>query len=198
MHRCPIKDALFRFHIFNGEDSTYVEYTHPVPVFLCQPDPSQKISRQFYEAYTDLLTLVNGLHHDECMSKITAPCICGKPAKDALKSPINLLHLAQPMIIMQSVPVCGDKVCGVQVGKQLMEKQNKTMATAREEENKVFMKMDCDVCKSLDAKRCAGCGRVAYCGKECQTKAWKKHKSECGRKMLNTPSSGPELPYGII
>ena len=178
--------------------ASYLEHAHPVPDFLCQPNPNQQTSRQFYEAYTDVLTVVNGLHHDECMSKITTACICGNPAKDALKSPVNLLHLIQPMVVMQIAPVCGAKDCGVKVGKQLMEKQNKTIATGKHEENKVFMKMKCDVCETPDAKRCAGCGQVAYCSKECQKEAWKAHKSECKRKKLNTPRLAVDLPYEII
>jgi hypothetical protein len=32
-------------------------------------------------------------------------------------------------------------------------------------------------------KKCARCGQVSYCGKECQTKAWKSHKKACKQKQ---------------
>ncbi len=88
------REAIFRFHIYNNEEITRLEHKHPVPVFLCEPKASQQASQQFYQACLDVLTIVTAQHHDECMSKITAPCTeCGKPAKDALKSPMSYLHL---------------------------------------------------------------------------------------------------------
>jgi len=84
-------------------------------------------------------------------------------------------------------PVCGSKSCEIQARKELGELQKKVMQTGKEEVDKVFLKMDCDVCKKPDAKRCAGCGQVAYCGKDCQKEAWTTHKSACKRRKLKTP-----------
>jgi hypothetical protein len=33
-----------------------------------------------------------------------------------------------------------------------------------------------------ETKKCGGCGKVYYCGKDCQRRHWKWHKPECGQK----------------
>ena len=195
----PTKDAIFRFHIDNNGEISYVEYKHPVPTFLCQPNPYQQASQQFYEAFIDVLTIVNAQHHNECMSKIAATCAgCGSTAMDALKSPINYLHLAEPMIIIQLVPVCGSRACEAKVRKQMIDKQNMGVVVAKEEEEMVFIKMNCDVCNAPNSKRCAGCGQVAYCSMDCQKEAWKAHKPNCKRRNLKAPRPDPNLPYKVI
>ncbi len=62
----------------------------------------------------------------------------------------------------------------------LLAAQQKEMK-AEEEEGKSFddAKMECAVRGKEGAKRCAGCGRVGYCGKECQSEGWKAHKRDC-------------------
>ena len=40
----------------------------------------------------------------------------------------------------------------------------------------------CAVCQSMnDPKPCAGCRGIYYCGKECQAKHWREHKTICRR-----------------
>ena len=192
------RDAIFRFHIVNGSKYTFFEYKRPVPAFLCEPDLEQKESQQFYESLIDVLSIVTAEHHDECMSKITTPCVgCGAPSKDALKAPINYLNLAEPMVILQIAGWCGAQTCDTRVRQYLIEKQYKSVSSAQESEKNVFMKMDCAVCNAPDAKRCAGCGQVAYCGVECQKEAWKAHKRSCKRRNLKEgPRAG--LPYEAI
>lgn len=47
----------------------------------------------------------------------------------------------------------------------------------------------------IEIKPCAGCRKVSYCGKACQTKDWKlEHKFEC--KLL-APATRPSLPPGV-
>jgi len=40
---------------------------------------------------------------------------------------------------------------------------------------------ECAFCHSNtgDLKRCLGCKKVFYCGKQCQTQHWKEHKKKC-------------------
>lgn len=40
---------------------------------------------------------------------------------------------------------------------------------------------ECAFCHSNtgDLKRCLGCKKVFYCGKQCQTQHWKEHKKRC-------------------
>eukprot|EP00966_Prymnesium_polylepis_P065439 1518826-Prymnesium_polylepis.2 len=37
----------------------------------------------------------------------------------------------------------------------------------------------CDHCGQRALKKCAGCGTVVFCNKECQTRAWPRHKKLC-------------------
>ena len=45
----------------------------------------------------------------------------------------------------------------------------------------------CSYCKKDQSalKKCLSCGKVQYCGKECQIKHWKKHKSTCKLSSKN-------------
>ena len=40
---------------------------------------------------------------------------------------------------------------------------------------------ECAFChsKAKDLKRCFGCKKVFYCGKQCQTQHWKEHRPDC-------------------
>ena len=194
------KPALFDFRIHNVDKVTSIIHTHPVPTFLCSPSESTQNSKAFYEAFIDVLSLITNQHHDECMKAITSPCAnCGNPTKDALKTPMSYLHLAEPMVIVQVTPVCGSKQCEVKVRTQLVETQKKVMGEeGGEHDRKIYGKMSCEGCGKEDAKRCAGCGSVAYCGKECQKKGWKMHKRLCHRRKLVTPAEKVELPYEVI
>lgn len=63
----------------------------------------------------------------------------------------------------------------------------------------MFGKMVCGVCRKEDAKRCAGCGTVAYCGKVCQAQGWKAHKKDCGRSWRKKKEmEAVGLPYETI
>ena len=48
---------------------------------------------------------------------------------------------------------------------------------------------ECSYCRSRSnkMKKCTGCGKTWYCGKECQASHWKTHKTSC--KPLQSPSS---------
>lgn len=192
------KPALFRFHIMNRPNITDIEHTHPVPTFLCNPSASQKGSQEWKDAFIDVISVVTNQHHDECMHAITSPCIsCKQPAKDALRTPMSCLHLAEPMVMVQIDPVCGSNVCDIRARQFLAQMQEKEMREGREHEKKIYGKMNCRFCGKKDAKRCTGCGEVAYCGRECQKKGWKDHKQDCHRKNLKEVAGGG-MPYEEI
>ena len=70
---------------------------------------------------------------------------------------------------------------------------------AKEDEGKMYGKMECAVCGKGDAKRCAGCGTVGYCGKACQAQGWKDHKRDCGRRWKSKRDEKVVgLPYETI
>ena len=193
------KEALFRYLIYNYEDITHLEYTHPVPTFLCTPMPSQRDSRQYLDAFVDVLSIVNAQHHEECMSKITTPCvICGMAVKDALKSPMSYLHLAQPMIVIKTSQICGDKRCEMQARAQMSEMQQKVVGDAVKSGGAIYDPMSCESCGKANAKRCAGCGQVAYCNEYCQRACWKKHKKRCYRRKAVDAEDPVDLPYEAI
>ena len=192
-------NALFSFRICNDGDSTVIEHTHPVPTFLCDPQPSQRTSKQYYDAFVDVLSVVNAEHHSECMNKVTTPCInCGKPAKDALKSPMSYLHLAQPMVTVQITQICGDKNCEIQTRSKLHQLQKNIKQGGLEPSQSVLGEMNCSVCQKPKAKRCAGCGKAAYCNIECQKTAWKGHKKHCHRRNIHDAEDPVDLPYDAV
>jgi len=190
--------ALFRFQFH----TTYISHTHPVPTFLTQPAPSQQGSSAFASAFIDVLSVITNQHHDECMAAITpSPCLsCQKPGTDCLKFPKSYLHLVEPMVIITLAPTCGSAGCERRLRAGLLEVQ-KREAEAQQVElysGANYGKMSCAECGAEDGKRCAGCGTVAYCGRECQRMGWKGHKRYCGRKGLGQDLSGVKGPVEMI
>ena len=191
-------NALFSFRIHNDKEITTIEHTHPVPTFLCTPTPSQRTSKQYHNAFVDVVTVVNAEHHEECMSRITTPCVeCGRPAKDALKSPMSYLHLAEPMVIVHVTQVCGDKKCEFETRKNLHNLQ-KNIQQEGAKPTGLYGDMSCEICQKPKAKRCAGCGKVAYCNKDCQKAGWKSHKRHCRRRNIAEVEDPEDLPYDAI
>lgn len=88
---------------------------------------------------------------------------------------------------------------------RLKELQAREREKEEEEQKVMFGKMSCEICGKEDARRCAGCGTVGYCGKECQVEGWKKHKRFCGRRPKPKKQEEEEeggktvgLPYETI
>ena len=198
--------TLFRFSIHTTTSTTNISHTHPVPSFLCRPTPSQQSSPTLQDAFIDVLSVITAQHHSECMAALTSSsCLaCPTPASDCLKSPTPFLDLAEPLVIISVYPVCGSKMCEYAVRSRLKEMQVREREKEEEEEKMLFGKVSCDICGKGDARRCAGCGTVGYCGKECQIEGWKKHKRDCGRR-LKPNKEGEEdegkavgLPYETI
>lgn len=82
---------------------------------------------------------------------------------------------------------------------QILQHQRQGVQAAKEDEGKIYGKMECGVCGKGDAKRCAGCGKVGYCSKECQVEGWKEHKRDCGRRYKPKKEvKAVGLPYETI
>ena len=80
---------------------------------------------------------------------------------------------------------------------QLLGFQTRGVQAARVDEANIYGRMMCQVCGAGDAKRCAGCGTVGYCSKECQREGWKAHKRDCGRRHKGE-AKAVNLPYETI
>ena len=194
--------AIFSYTVNSGSERKTFEHTHAVPKFLCEPDLyNQRPSQDFHTAFFDVLAVVNAQHHEECMRLIACPCAggCQRPATDCLKAPLSLLHLkSDPMVMIHVLPVCGDRVCEAKTRRQYLEGQKKGIERENENEKKMFKGVKCAMCGKPDAKRCLGCGKVGYCGKDCQTEDWKAHKRDCRRKNVNKGVARGDLPYETI
>jgi hypothetical protein len=62
----------------------------------------------------------------------------------------------------------------------------------------------CCFCGAGNAKKCGGCHSIAYCGKECQVKDWKRgHKIQCRllrveRYELASAPRAPSSPLVVV
>ena len=58
---------------------------------------------------------------------------------------------------------------------------NRTSASGPPQWAPPLKEPECAFChsKAADLKRCLGCKKVLYCGKECQAQDWKNHKPNC-------------------
>jgi xylose isomerase len=68
----------------------------------------------------------------------------------------------------------GLKILGNSVAQQKMARFAESAAEMARNEKA------CRVCEALEkTKKCSGCEKVYYCGRECQRADWKAHKSSC-------------------
>ncbi|KAG8530216.1 uncharacterized protein KY384_004716 [Bacidia gigantensis] len=189
------KDALFIYRIYNKDDYESIEHERPVPSFLCDPTNAISGSQQYLSAFFDVLTVVNAEFHDECMKNAKDGCArCGNPAIDALKSPMPYLHLPNPLVVTQVMPVCSSKECEA-VTKEGLQKIQNAVAQNRsgiDGERSDLGRLICQNCQKTDVKKCGRCGTVAYCSKECQKKVWRTHKRVCFPSNMGVPVEDPE------
>ncbi|KAF8169935.1 hypothetical protein BJ912DRAFT_158834 [Pholiota molesta] len=122
--------------------------------------------------------------------------ICGKPARETKYDVASWTHLQEPRIVIYIHHVCdaGNKTCSTTIDRQ--SAQMAAMSGLRAD----FPEFDSDgveyplagSClncqKDTSAKstlsRCGGCKLVRYCGTECQSSDWKRHKKIC--KMIKS------------
>ncbi|GME49153.1 Ubiquitin carboxyl-terminal hydrolase 18 [Neofusicoccum parvum] len=168
---------------------TKLRYTHPVPTALLGPSPADDAATQ--ELFVDVLSEVLGAHQEECRAEAERACeACGLEAGEVLLTPVSFLHVeegAPPAygsdeggrrVEVLVTPVCGREGCAEEARGRMrvaMEGEGGGAALQGPEDPR------CRVCgRGEGTMKCAGCGVVRYCGRECQRADWKReHKRVC-------------------
>jgi hypothetical protein len=52
----------------------------------------------------------------------------------------------------------------------------------------------CVICWAEPTFKCSSCKAVRYCGRKCQVRAWRKHKSDCGQMLGELHEEHPTVP----
>jgi hypothetical protein len=99
---------------------------------------------------------------------------------------MSYLHLPEPFVQCYSMPVCKKGKCEYEARTSI----NQTLVEAMDSYDKETHKegpsnatrevLPCGNCSKIgQVKKCARCGLVAYCDKDCQAADWKRHKRIC-------------------
>lgn len=177
-------DVLFEFKCQGSSDSSSesepqtLSYTHSLPISLLvlpYTDP------QYPGLLTEAITPILEQHQEECLKASSAHCrICSEPTTKVLQTPNSFLHdesiKGQPYVFVLVTPVCDKEECD--------EKAREGIRSIIEDEQLEMRTKRCHVCGKEDAKKCTRCMSIAYCGRECQAKDWKRHKKMCGKVIL--------------
>ena len=178
------RDVIFEIVCHNDHGvSTTMDFVHPIPSSLItttgHSDPSYPA--RFIGSIVPILQ-----QHDAAF--LAASCteceVCRAPTVKVLQTPMSYLHLVEsPLVACQITAVCDKLNCEMMARRNIQQAQ-------KEAQKEVGGNLDprmgrelmlCRTCGQIDdLKKCKGCGIVAYCGKECQKKDWKLHKSVCG------------------
>ncbi|KAL8776646.1 MAG: hypothetical protein Q9194_003025 [Teloschistes cf. exilis] len=62
-----------------------------------------------------------------------------------------------------------------------------SLSISDEKASRLTQEPSCDNCGKIskELKPCGGCGKVRYCGKDCQKAGWKEHKRVCGKRKVD-------------
>ncbi|KAF2083192.1 hypothetical protein K490DRAFT_70055 [Saccharata proteae CBS 121410] len=168
-----------------------------VPTSLLVPEPDPTL---FVETLTDALAE----SYEECKDAAPKSCeVCARVADRVIQTPVSFLHVDEPAaneagrsdaqaeaqaldhglgkrVELILTPVCASTECA-ELARQRVRRVVEGMQEPQEPKEGP-KDMRCRSCgKSGETmKRCTGCGRVRYCGRECQRRDWKRHRRECG------------------
>lgn len=175
-----------------------ITHTHPVPdVLLSTAAPPASTQDLFVAVLQDVL----GAHQAECRDAAPGACdVCGGEKESVLLTPVSFLHVdegappaydggaavAGKRVDVLVTPVCGKAECGeVARGRVRCAMEEEGVGDGEGEERVVPAAGPedprCRVCgRGEGTRRCAGCGVVRYCGRECQRQDWRGgHKRVC-------------------
>ena len=177
-----MRDVRFTFIFPTGQRN--LVYTHALPARLCA-NADDKDNKAVQRDIKDEMRHISRLHAAECeeVLYVFACETCGAPGKHIIQMPLPVLNMPVPTVGVSVMPVCGKPGCATEI-------QDSTAATMQEmrdifspmygQHSPALSMLRCDSCGEWGKlKKCQGCGKVAYCDKECQRAAWKRHKTVC-------------------
>ncbi|KAH7089613.1 hypothetical protein FB567DRAFT_547188 [Paraphoma chrysanthemicola] len=174
------RPTLFRFCASNHEGGAEWESTYPIPSSLFVPGSVQN-TPLFKEQFRAALLSIMPQLQPECDSKAGTICVnCNNPSSTSKISPSSYLHVPnEPFIMVFVQPICSEPECSLAAQRIVDVTMDQAMEEARDEDARL---KKCDACwETGGLKKCTKCKSVAYCGTECQKKAWKHHKKECAQ-----------------
>jgi hypothetical protein len=175
-------DVLFEFKCQGADpeaEPVTLSYTHGLPIkLILTPYADPEYPEMFGEAIAPIMHE----HQGECRKASSPNCrICGEPATKVLQTPNSYLHdesiKGQPYVFVLVTPVCDKEECD--------KKAREGIRSIIEDEQLELKTRKCHVCgKEEGVKKCMRCMSIAYCGKDCQKKDWKRHKKMCGKVIV--------------
>ncbi|KLJ12373.1 hypothetical protein EMPG_09538 [Blastomyces silverae] len=173
---CGIPSAPF----YPGDIYTF-KVTVDCPLALCKLPIGKAVD---HSAENQFLQSVISVYNQEIFSARQWMCqICGKPARALYHGMVPFLNSElgpssdfQPSVWDSVVPICSA------AGECDFKAEEVAKETFRDALPKVVIccEYGCESCGIVEnVKRCAGCRRIWYCSKACQSSAWPKHKKAC-------------------
>lgn len=160
---------------FRHLDSTSNDFHLPYPFPIRLVGPGAHLQPNYANDFQDAVEPILARHRGDCLKASPKQCIdCGSPTTQAFQVPNSSLHHSletdgkEPTVQVLVLPLCDKTSCA----------QNATAGQKRADVGA------CEVCGKIEGtKRCSGCKQLSYCGKECQKKDWKRHKTYCGKSV---------------
>ncbi|OAT03211.1 uncharacterized protein BDCG_09439 [Blastomyces dermatitidis ER-3] len=173
---CGIPSAPF----YKGDTYAF-KFTVDCPLALCNLPTGKAVD---HGAENQFLQSVMAVYNEEIFSARRWICqVCGKPAKVLYHGMVPFLCSElgpssdfQPSVWDSVVPICTTAgECDFQAEEVAKQSFRDVLPKAI-----TCSQYGCESCGIVkNVKRCAGCKRIWYCSRACQSSDWPKHKRAC-------------------
>lgn len=171
---------------FRHLDSTDNDFHIPCPFPSSLVGPKAHLQPNYANAFQDAVEPILAKHKADCLRASPKQCIdCSSPTTQAFQVPNSSLHHSpetdgkEPTVQVLVVPLCDKKACAENATTNMRLFLQKVTAVQKNADRGA-----CQVCEKTEGtKNCIGCKQVSYCGKGCQKKDWKGHKTVCGKSV---------------